>query len=434
MRNQALILLTIFSIVLNLSIDLSAQPENNELLIHKNIQEKTTGIYDSLINIRRDLHRNPEVSGEEKRTSKIIENYLTSLGLEVKSNIGGYGVVGILKGKEAGKIIAWRADIDAIKSDVPDVVDFKSNIEGVRHICGHDVHTTIGLGIANVLSSIKDNLDGTIVFIFQPSEENLKGAKSMIDDGLYDYIKPDEIYGLHVNPMPTGLIAAKQNEVYAYMKLLNINLVNFGSNEEISDFIKKISMEFTTVPEESKFWDDRNLGDPQVGIMNPEGVYKKYLVIDKEFKINKNENGITIEMFITGTDESEMKLLPEKVEEFFIDSEFADNLISVEYSLEYPTVNNNAELTQLVLKDISSVYGVQSVLQFYGVIPYRNDDFSYFQEEIPGVYFFLGGSDFQKGIISMPHAPDFAVDENCIKTGVNYFSSMLVDRLKNNNK
>ncbi len=168
--------------------------------IHNSIQARTDVIFDSLVEIRRDFHEYPEVSEKEEMTSKKIEDYLLSLGLEVKTNIGGYGVVGILKGAKEGKRVAWRADIDAISTDFPDVVDFESKIEGVRHICGHDVHTIIGLGIANVLASLKENLEGTVYFVFQPAEEINKGAKRMVANGLFELINPDEIYGLaHVS-------------------------------------------------------------------------------------------------------------------------------------------------------------------------------------------------------------------------------------------
>src|SRR6056297_3765452 len=130
----------------------------NTLEIHKNVQNRTDEIFDSLVNIRRDFHKYPELSELEKRTSTKVASYLESLGLEVIKGIGGYGVVGILNTGRPGKHIAWRADIDAIATDIPDVVDFSSKNEGIRHICGHDVHTTVGIGIADVLVSLKEHL------------------------------------------------------------------------------------------------------------------------------------------------------------------------------------------------------------------------------------------------------------------------------------
>ena len=120
----------------------TVSPEK-EAAIHQNVQAHTNAIFDSLVQIRRDFHRHPELSDQEKRTSMKVANYLESLGLEVTTHMGGYGVVGILDTGKKGKRIAWRADIDAMASDIPDVVAFKSENEGVRHICGHDIHLSL---------------------------------------------------------------------------------------------------------------------------------------------------------------------------------------------------------------------------------------------------------------------------------------------------
>ncbi|HAI42515.1 MAG TPA: amidohydrolase, partial [Maribacter sp.] len=169
------------------------------------VESRTEEIFERLVALRRDLHRHPELGGKEKRTAAKIGEYLTSLGLEVKTGIGGQGVVGILRGAKNGRKIAWRADMDALASDSPDVVAFQSTNPGVRHICGHDVQVAIALGIADVLVSLKNQINGTIYFVFQPSEENVRGAKAMIDDGLFEMIDPEEFYALHVTPYPEGI-------------------------------------------------------------------------------------------------------------------------------------------------------------------------------------------------------------------------------------
>src|SRR5690606_34761716 len=134
-------------------------------------------------------------------------------------------------GDKKGRSVAWRADIDAMPSNIPDVVDFGSEIPGIRHICGHDVHTTIAMGIANVLSRHKEELEGPVYFIFQPAEETYEGAKAMIDDGLYDIINPDEIYGLHISPFPVGTIATKSELVYAHTNVVEVVYKNTGNEE-----------------------------------------------------------------------------------------------------------------------------------------------------------------------------------------------------------
>ena len=372
---------------------------------------------------------NPEVSEQEQMTSKKIADYLISLGLEVRTNIGGYGVVAILNGNKNGKRIAWRADIDALKTDYPDIVDFKSTKPGIRHICGHDVHTTIALGIANVLSHHQKEIKGTVYFIFQPSEENYKGAKFMIDDGIFDIISPDEIYGLHINPMPTGFVSAKQELVYAYLKIINVSYKSTGTKDAIIDFTKNLISKFQNVRSDSKFWDSQNLGDANVGISNPNTVFQNYLTVDTNYKIEEAGNNINVKTVLTGTNKNQLDSIPPLLEQIIRNSDYSGDLVSVNYSFEYPTVINDKNLTPKSQNSIKEIFGEQIVIPIYGVIPNMNDDFSYFQQKIPGVYYFLGGSNYQEGIISMPHTPNFAVDEECIKVGVNYFSNMIVERL-----
>jgi metal-dependent amidase/aminoacylase/carboxypeptidase family protein len=407
---------------------LFAQAVISERSINALIDNETDLIYGNLVGIRRDIHKFPELSEHEKRTSAIIASYLDSLGLEVRTNIGGYGVVGILKGAKPGKHIAWRADIDAVKSDLPDVVEFESRNKGVRHICGHDVHTTIGLGIANILSKHKDKINGTIYFIFQPSEEILnKGAQSMISEGLFDVIDPTEIYALHITPLPVGQIATKENELYAYFRKLTIQFKDVSDKENVVKYTQGLVKSYNTV--DAKFWDNRNIGNPQIGICSPQTIYKNYLAVTEPFNVTTENNTVEISTMIYGTDIVNVDSLCLRLKAKINNSAYSNNLLTVNYDKQHPTINNNMVLTQETLQSISSVYGKAAVVPIYGIVGLFNDDFSYFQQRVPGVYFLLGGSNFEKGIISMPHSPTFAVDEGAIKIGVKYFSSMLMIRL-----
>jgi metal-dependent amidase/aminoacylase/carboxypeptidase family protein len=163
--------------------------------------------------IRRDLHQNPELSGQEERTSKIVADWLRTNGLTVRTGVGGHGVVGILTGGRPGPLVAYRADMDAVRSTSPDPVPFASKVPGVRHICGHDVHVTIGLGLAATLSHVKAELPGRVMFIFQPSEENATGARAMLKAGLFTDAKPDAIFGLHSAPLDVGRITSKTGQM-----------------------------------------------------------------------------------------------------------------------------------------------------------------------------------------------------------------------------
>ncbi|MBC9798063.1 M20 metallopeptidase family protein [Sinomicrobium weinanense] len=395
---------------------------------HKLIEKHTDRIFDSLVEIRRDLHRHPEVSEQEQRTSKIIAEYLSGLGLEVKTGVGGYGVIGILNGDKKGRKIAWRADIDALKSDAPDKVTFRSENEGVRHICGHDIHTAIGLGIANVLVNQKPNIEGTVYFIFQPAEENFKGAKRMIDDGLLEFARPDEIYGAHIVPMPSGYISAKPNEMYSYTRRIKVRFKKGQGLEKLKPITDSIYKDLFRVIADSQPWALEHVFAPETGLENPQTIYRDYLIFQGEFAGTENDNDIAFEVTFNETNRARLEQIPLSIEQRIRKSNYKDEFLSVEYVSEVPTVINDPLLTEEALNTIRKIYGNEFVRPIYGQVPFFNDDFAYFQQQTPGVYFFLGGSNPEKNFIAMPHSPGFAVDEESIRFGVHYFSSLLLER------
>ncbi|MFS4468782.1 M20 metallopeptidase family protein [Maribacter sp. 2210JD10-5] len=404
--------------------------------IHKSVKSRTDAIFDSLVKIRRDFHRYPEISREEKRTSEKITVYLESLGLEVITCVGGYGVVGILDTGRPGKRIAWRADIDAIATNIPDVVDFSSKNKGVRHICGHDLHAAIGMGITNVLAHHKNKLNGILYFVFQPAEEMNEGAQAMIADGLFDLIQPDEIYGLHMSPYPVGTIATKAENVFAHITVAEIIYKTSHNQNALVDFTKKLMKSAQTYGPNAEFWDNNNLFSPKLGVTNPNTIYKDYTALMSDFEIQQSNDTLKIRILLNTSTKERLDLFLPLIKSKIEASGYAKELLTVRFNLQkglpvMETPMNNEELTYKTIKSISDIYGKQSVIPLYGVAPLQfSDDFAYFQKSVPGVYFFLGGSNPEKGIAAMPHTPNFAVDEECIRTGVNYFSSMIIERLQ----
>jgi len=399
--------------------------------IHPIIQQHTKTIFDSLVEIRRDLHQYPELAGEEVRTAAKIAEYLQNLGLEVHQQIGGNGVVAILETHRKGKKIAWRADIDALETDLPDVVAFESTNNGVRHICGHDIHTSIALGIANVLTKIKDKLNGIIYFIFQPAEENWQGAKAMIDDGLFELIDPEEIYALHLAPMPEGLIATKVENIFADYKMIELNFAKNKDNAELSNYIKNLINNLQNVPNDSPFWEMQTLMDSKLGLANPNTIFKDYITLNSAVTSKEKDDSINFYASMCASDLTKLYSVLKQLKSKIKNSKFADKFIDIQFQEELTLVINDKDLTDKAVNTISAIYGNQSAINLHGIIPDgRSDDFSYFQQEIPGVYFLLGGSNYKKGILSMPHSPNFNVDENCIKTGVQYFSSLIAEKTK----
>ncbi|GER59502.1 amidohydrolase [Patiriisocius marinus] len=403
--------------------------------IHQSVQTQTDLIFDELVKIRRDFHMHPEVSGEEKRTSAQIAAYLRDLGLEVKTGVGGYGVVGILDTGRPGKKIAWRADIDAMPSSEPDVVDFASKNEGVRHICGHDIHTTVGMGIANVLASQKEKLTGTIYFVFQPKEEINEGASAMIADGLFDLIQPDEIYGLHVSPYPVGTIATKAANVFNHFTVVEITYKASNNQDAIVDFTKSLMANAQTYGPDHKFWDPNSVFSLKLGVTHPNTIFKDYDALMHELNVKQTNDTLKMRILLNTSSKERLDAFLPMIKNKIETSAYAKDLLSVSYNLMpglpvMETPINDAALTKASLKSITNVYGPQSVISLYGVPPFQfSDDFAYFQKEVPGVYYFLGVSNMEKGIAGMPHTPNFEADEEAIRTGVNYFSSMIIERL-----
>lgn len=428
MKKQ-LLLFTIFVIVQQNLV--SGQQTNKQPIVQESIKLETDKIFDKLVQVRRGFHENPELAGKEKQTQETIKKYLLNLGLQVKTDIYGYGIVGILKGGKKGKRIAWRAEMDALPNNFPDKVDFKSKIKGVQHGCGHDIHMAIALGIAEVLAKNKKSLRGTVYFIFQPEEETFIGAKKMIDSGLLSKINLNEIYGLHVTALPVGQIMVKSNEVYAYQKKIRIKLKKELSNEKVNELTKNIHSFLSRTSNDSKPWEIQNIGDQKIGLMNPNTIFKDYLIMDKNFNTYSKNNTFFLEAYLYETNSSKLKEIIPKIKQLIETSNYKNELISVSFIQENQTVNNDKKLTDIAVKTLDNMYGQGFIVTDYGQVPFFNDDFAYFQQKVPGVYFLLGGSNIKKGIIAMNHAPNFEVDEECIRTGVSSFSNLIFERLKN---
>ncbi|WP_225994685.1 M20 metallopeptidase family protein [Streptomyces arboris] len=172
---------------------------------------------EELIALRREIHRRPELAGEERETAGLVAEQLRAAGLEVTTGVGGHGVVAVLDGSADGPTVAYRADMDAVdatrnvlpfpRSGRVHDEGFASRVPGVAHLCGHDLHTAIGVGVARTLARSSDQARGRLVFVFQPAEEPLRDARAMLDTGLVQELAPREFYALHCSPYPTGTIA-----------------------------------------------------------------------------------------------------------------------------------------------------------------------------------------------------------------------------------
>lgn len=187
-------------------------------------------VYDQMISWRRHLHENPELSFKEENTARMVGDVLGGYGIEVHRNVGGHGVVGILKGSNTGPTVALRADMDALPIQEENDVPYKSRVPNVMHACGHDAHTATLLGVAKILSTHRDELNGTIKFIFQPAEEEPPGgAIKMIEDGVLDGV--DVIFGNHVlSSMELGNFSVPKGGATASIDYINLKIIGKGGH------------------------------------------------------------------------------------------------------------------------------------------------------------------------------------------------------------
>lgn len=387
-------------------------------------------LFEKLVAVRRDIHRHPELAGHESRTSAIISANLREMGLEVQTGQYGQSVIGILRGGHPGKTVAWRAELDAIAGDFRDPALFRSQNSGVHHACGHDIHIAIALGIAEVLAKQREFLHGTVVFVFQPEEETFKGAKGLIDRGIFSSIAPDEIYGVHVTALPVGQIVVRANEMFAYQRRVSIRLKNELSRKDIVQLTTNVKSELSRSRTGAKPWEIQNIEDPVIGLTSPITAFQDYLIIDGAFHTRTENEELVFEFYLYETNSSKLESIISRVERVIDAAGYKSQLLSVSYIQENPTVVNVASLTRFAIHTLQQSRGDGAVRWAFGQVPFFNDDFAYFQQEIPGVYFFLGGSNAERGFVAMNHAPNFQVDEESIRIGVSSFSSLIRARLK----
>lgn len=391
------------------------------------ISEKAKEIHSKMVEIRRDFHMHPELSGEEERTAGIVSSRLKELGLEVETDIGGHGVMGLLKGDLDGPVIAWRADMDAFPSEELLDKPYKSRVPGVKHVCGHDVHTTIGLGIAEVLASMKDQIKGQVKFIFQPAEEVATGAKSIVEAGGLSDPKPEAIFGLHVSPLPVGKIGSISGAMLPGITMFNVEIKPNGLGQsEIEKLLQQCFSELSTLtilemPENPMdLFSDSEANDFDI---EKSIIVAPYQIISDGEKLEGFQG-------IVRTFQEELRLeAKEKIEKLL--SEFLGKA-NLGYGLQFPetpslpNVVNDDHLEKKFRQPLQSILDDENLLLLNKPWPLNSEDFAVYQQFVPGVFYWLGVANSDLGVAGMPHTPDFDVDEDSIMVGIKAMSKLLL--------
>lgn len=366
-----------------------------------------------LIEIRRDIHRHPEPSGQEQRTAALVAERLRALGLEVETGVGGHGVVGILRGDKPGPVVAYRADMDAVRDNSPDPVPFRSEVPGVRHICGHDIHTTVALGVAEALAAVRDDLPGTVKFVFQPAEENIQGAKAMILDGVLEDPAPSAIFAVHTAPLEVGQIGLVEGLGLPGQDIIRIEVSGGDDPGDVARAIARLISGVSTVgppgspePEGDDFiW--ANAGSRR----GPGG---DAYVVGGSVKASGDEAYATAKKQIT----EGLKLLASEGTNYKLD--YRDRVL--------PDMVNDVQLVRDSREPLVHVLGEANVIAS-GSTPYFGEDFAFYQQVIPGALYWLGVSNSETGTVGMPHSPGYVADEESIMVGSMAMAAVLVDYL-----
>jgi metal-dependent amidase/aminoacylase/carboxypeptidase family protein len=398
---------------------LRAQDANDAGLdpVLERMDHRLAAVADELVAIRRDIHRHPEVSGQEVRTAGIVAAHLAGLGFEVRTGVGGHGVVGVIHGGGEGPVIAYRADMDAVPSTAPDAVPFRSETPGVRHICGHDIHTTVGLGIAEALAAVREELPGTVKLIFQPAEENIQGARGMIADGVLDDPSPAAILALHTAPLEVGQIGVIEGMALPGIDVVRITLSGDGDLEAAAEAYADVFGEVSTVGPPG----------PDLTIAGVPEFINAYAT----GAAPAGDDSWVVEGSVKASGEDQYERAKAKI----LAKLEAIDLEGVSHEVEYldrwlaDTINDQ-DLLDATVPTIRARVGEGGVVVTRAPIPYFGEDFSFFQQEIPGAIFWLGVSNSEKGTVGLPHSPHYVADEGSIQVGARTMGAVILELLR----
>ena len=385
-----------------------------------NIKEEVKDIKQSIISNRRDFHMHPELGFKEIRTSKIIAQKLSSYGLDVQTGVGKTGVVATLTGNTDGKTIALRADMDALPIQETGDLPFKSVHDGVMHACGHDGHMSMLLGAAKILSSKKDKINGTVKFIFQPAEEGLGGARYMIEDGVLEEV--DEIYGAHLwNYQQYGTIGVKPGPIMAAADLFDIVIEGKGGHGATPHGTVDAIIVASQIIQSLQTIVSRNTNPLESTVVTVGKINGGY-----------NFNVIADQVSMQGTTraytEKNRQLIKIRMNELLDGIGSAFNAkITLNYKDGYPPVINNEECAIKLLSAATKVVGDGAGSPYLSM---GGEDFSYFINEKPGCFFFIGSAPKGREPLSTPHhCSHFDIDEDALLVGTNTFVQLIEDLL-----
>ncbi len=400
------------------------------------LQPRIDAVMPKVVTWRRDFHENPELSNQEFRTAKIVAEHLRSLGMEVETGVAHTGVVGTLRGGD-GPVVALRADMDALP--VTELVDlpFASKVKGiyqgrevgVMHACGHDNHVAILMGVAEILAGMGNKLPGTVKFIFQPAEEgtpdgSVGGAELMLMEGAFENPRPDVVFGLHVFPLPVGTIATRPGGLMASSDRHQITINGKQTHGAVPwagvDPIVTASQVVLGLQTIVSRQIDATLTPSIVTIGRIEGGVRNNIIPESVALEG------TIRTFDAATRIDIHKRIRRTAENI---AEAAGATADVVIDQGYGVTRNDPTLYREMTPTLEMVAGDRFIEATQTTTA---EDFSYFANEVPGLFLFLGVAPDDPSLIHPNHSPRFYADERALPVGVEALTSMTLDYMASN--
>jgi amidohydrolase len=394
------------------------------------IDTASDDLFPSLVEARRWFHAHPELSNREMGTATEIARRLREMGYEPRTGIAGHGVVAVLDGGKPGPVVAWRSDIDALPIDEAVDVPWKSRNPGVMHACGHDVHLTVGLGTAELLMGMKDDVPGTVIFLFQPAEEGAPpgeegGASLMLKEGIFDEPTPEAVFGMHVMPNhEVGSIAWGSGGFMASADRFTITVTG--------------RMTHGSAPQDGidAIWVGSQIVDALQGIIAREVDARNPAVVSVgTFSAGNRFNIIAGSAELTGTVRTLEGAARDQIEAAI--SRIVAGVCTahrasceVDYQRFTPVLVNDPELAAASVEILRTAIGDDAV---YEAVPIMAaEDFAEYARVAPSFFFFLGVGNTEKGWTSYVHTPTFQPDEEALRVGVRAASALLLGTLEAN--
>ena len=385
-----------------------------------NVRELSEKYQNEIVALRREFHQNPELSWQEYNTAARIEKELNKIGINDTKRIVGTGVVGSIKGEKGSKVVALRADIDALQVQEENDTSYRSKNDGIMHACGHDAHTAMLLGAAKVLWELREQFEGTVKLIFQPAEEVIEGAKKMLEEGVLEGV--DSILAIHVwSELPSGKVSLEEGPRFAAGDRFKIAIKGKGSHGAMPHMGIDAIVAASAVVMNLQTIVSREI-DPQepavISIGKIEGG-ENYNVICDSVMIKGTARSFNLQV------QKKFPLLLERIIKHTASS------FNARAELEYmegalPCINDPA-ISKIAKGSITKLYGNNIV------VPYNKttatEDFSFFLNKIPGVIAFLGTYNEEKGVIYPHHHNKFNIDEDILSIGTSLYAQFAIDFL-----